>query len=202
MKSYSDEELWHLSQDGDRRAFETLYHRYARLLFHEISRRIDVLDKVEDLIQDIFLSLWEKRGSYQLKGEIYPYLYGMAVNRVLNYYRTNRLTPKFVEIWDNLPEERAELEELSAAFREAHSKELESLVDQAISALPPRMRQVYKLRYEENKTVPEVASFLSTSPNTVRNQLKAIRKRFVQSLRKTSFLLVLVKSILTMLLNH
>jgi len=201
VKSYSDQELWCLLQGGDRKAFEALYHRYARLLFHEISKRIDSIEKVEDLVQDIFLSLWEKRGIYKPTGDIYPYLYGMAINRVLNHYRSNRVQPQFVELWDNLPHELVELEELSMAFQQAHREELECLLEQAVTSLPPRMRQVYALRYEENKTINEVASTLSTSPNTVHNQLKIIRKRFTDSLRNTSFLLV-IKIMLTILLNH
>ncbi|MFD1770483.1 RNA polymerase sigma factor [Sphingobacterium suaedae] len=187
MESYTDQELWDFLRKGDRRAFEIIYHRHIRALFQEISKRIEDRDVVEDLAQDIFLSLWEKRMHYQPKGDIYPYLYGMAINRVLNFYRSNRLQPQFVEIWETMPEYIAGVQELSAAFRQAHTEEVESLLDQAIFALPDRMRQVYKLRYEENKSVPEIATLLSTSPNTVHNQLKAIRKRFLHALKNTSY---------------
>lgn len=201
VNSYSDQELWTLLQEGNRLAFEALYHRYARLLFHEISKRIDRLEKVDDLLQDIFLTLWEKRCVYQPKGEIYPYLYGMALNRVLNYYRQHRAKPHFVELWDNLPEDQTKLGELPIAFQHAHREELETLLEQAITSLPPRMRQVYELRYEENRTISEVASLLSISPHTVHNQLKIIRKRFTRTLKNTSFLFY-VKLILSSLLNH
>src|SRR5690606_33512485 len=164
--------------------------RYSGLLFHEISKRLDSVERVEDLVQDIFLSGWEKRGIYKPTGDIYPYHYGMAINRILTHYRSYRVQPQFVAVRDNLPPELAELEELSMAFQQAHREELECLLEQAVTSLPPRMRQVYALRYEENKTINEVASTLSTSPNTVHNQLKIIRKRFTDSLRNTSFLLV------------
>lgn len=188
LESDSDQELWHLLKDGDRLAFETIYRRYVRVLYREISKRIDNLDTVEDLTQDIFLSLWEKRDTYQPKGDIYPYLYGMATNRVLNHYRSNKLQPQFVQIWDNLPEGLTGMEEMPAVFQKAHTEEMESLLNTAISSLPSRMRQVYTLRYETNKTVPEIASMLSTSPNTVHNQLKSIRKRFLEALKHTSYL--------------
>ena len=201
MKSHTDRELWNLLQGGDRKAFEALYHRYARLLYHEVSKRIDSLAKVDDLIQDIFLSLWEKRAIYQPQGDIYPYLYGMAVNRVLHYYRSNRVQPKFVALWENLPQDLDALEELPSAFKQAHREELETLVDQTIGTLPPRMHQVYQLRYEQNKTIAEIASLLSISPHTVHNQLKTIRKRFADSIRNSSFLLT-INTILSILLNH
>jgi len=187
----TDKELWDSLKRGETHAFDHMYQRYVRRLYKEISKRINDQSAVADLIHDIFLSLWEKREILQPQGEIYPYLHGMAINRVLNYYRKNKHQPHFVTIWDNLSEEIADLDELSLAFRQAHNEELESLLDLAISDLPPRMKQVYALRYESNKTVSEIANTLSTSPHTVYNQLKIIRKRFVKALKNTSYFLFL-----------
>lgn len=187
----TDQELWDSLKKGNEYAFDSIYRRYIRPLYKAISKRIDDQAAVADLTQDIFLSLWEKRETIQPNGEIYPYLYGMAMNRVLNYYRTNKHLPHFVAIWENLAEEIAGLDESSLAFRQAHNEELESLLDVAITNLPPRMKTVYTLRYERNKSVPEIADMLSTSPNTVYNQLRIIRKRFVDALKNTSFLLFL-----------
>jgi RNA polymerase sigma-70 factor (ECF subfamily) len=172
---------------SDRRAFETIYRRYVSVLYQEIRKRISDLNAVEDLIQDIFLSLWEKREVYQPKGKIFPYLYGMAINRVLNYYRSNKVQPHLVEIWENMPEGIASMEELPTPFQQAHSEELESLLSIAVSTLPARMWQVYTLRYENNKSVSEIASILSTSPHTIQNQLKSIRKRVSEALKHTSY---------------
>lgn len=187
--SATDNDLWESLKQGDEGAFDRIYQRHVRALYQEISKRISDQSAVGDLTQDLFLSLWEKRETIQPQGEIYPYLYGMAMNRVLNYYRKNRLQPQFVTTWDNLSEDIAGLGDLSLAFKQAHNDELESLLDTAITALPPRMRQVYSLRYERNKTVSEIADMLATSPNTVYNQLKGIRKRFVAALKNTSFFL-------------
>ncbi|MFC3197566.1 RNA polymerase sigma factor [Parapedobacter deserti] len=185
----TDNELWNSLKQGNEGAFDRIYQRYVRLLYKEISKRINDQSAVADLTQDLFLSLWEKRDTIQPQGEIYPYLYGMAINRVLNYYRKNKHLPHFVTIWDNLPEEIADTDELSIAFRQAHNEELESLLDIAITELPPRMKQVYTLRYVRNKTVSEIADMLATSPHTVYNQLKVIRKRFVAALKNTSYFL-------------
>lgn len=186
--SSTDEQLWQKLQSGDWKAFETVYNRYIKSLYKEISKRIEDRTAVEDLIQDIFLSLWTKRDSIHIRGGIYPYLYGMAINRVLNHYRSNRLQPQFVKLWDDLPENAEELTELSLAFRQAHEAELESLIEQAIESLPNRMRQVYQLRYEKNLSVQEISKELSTSTHTVHNQLKTIRKRFLKNIKQSSYL--------------
>lgn len=191
MESYSDQQLWRLLKSGDKLAFEMIYRRYVRSLYREISKRVDNLDIAEDLTQDIFLTLWEKRETYQPKGDIFPYLYGMAMNRVLNYYRKNKVQPKFIEIWENLSDDLSDTSEPPAAFLHTQSEEMESLVADTISSLPTRMLQVYQLRYEKELSVAEIAKTLSTSPNTVHNQLKTIRKRVSEALKNTSYLLSL-----------
>lgn len=188
MKNQVDEQLlWEAFKQGDRQAFESIYHEYVHRLYVEISKRISDQQVVEDLLQEMFLTLWERRTIYQPKGDIYPYLFGMAINRVLNYYRTNKRKPMMLQLWENMPEDLIGLDELSSAFKQAHTLELELLLDKAIADLPTRMRQVYKLRYEERKSVAEIASLLSSSPHTVHNQLKEIRKRFVKTLNETSY---------------
>lgn len=188
MKNQVDEQvLWEAFKQGDRKAFEAIYHEYVHRLYVEISKRISDQQVVEDLLQEMFLTLWERRTIYQPKGDIYPYLFGMAINRVLNYYRTNKRKPMMLQLWENMPEDLIGLDELSSAFKQAHTLELELLLDKAIAGLPTRMKQVYKLRYEEKKSVAEIASLLSSSPHTVHNQLKEIRKRFVKMLRETSY---------------
>jgi len=188
MKNQVDEQLlWEAYKQGDRRAFEAIYHEYVHRLYVEISKRISDQQVVEDLLQEMFLTLWERRTIYQPKGDIYPYLFGMAINRVLNYYRTNKRKPMMLQLWENMPEDLIGLDELSSAFKQAHTLELELLLDKAIADLPTRMKQVYQLRYEEKKSVAEIASLLSSSPHTVHNQLKEIRKRFVKTLRETSY---------------
>ena len=188
MKNQVDEQLlWEAFKQGDRRAFEAIYHEYVHRLYVEISKRISDQQVVEDLLQEMFLTLWERRTIYQPKGDIYPYLFGMAINRVLNYYRTNKRKPIMLQLWENMPEDLIGLDELSSAFKQAHTLELELLLDKAIADLPNRMKQVYRLRYEEKKSVAEIASLLSSSPHTVHNQLKEIRKRFVKTLKETSY---------------
>ncbi|MCT1525229.1 RNA polymerase sigma factor [Sphingobacterium hotanense] len=188
MKNQVDEQLlWEAFKQGDRHAFESIYHEYVHRLYVEVSKRISDQQVVEDLLQEMFLTLWERRTIYQPKGDIYPYLFGMAINRVLNYYRTNKRKPMMLQLWENMPEDLIGLDELSSAFKQAHTLELELLLDKAIADLPNRMKQVYKLRYEEKKSVAEIASLLSSSPHTVHNQLKEIRKRFVKTLKETSY---------------
>lgn len=186
----NDSELWQLVKQDDRIAYEQLYRRYVALLYAEVFKRIRHQTDAEDIVQDIFLSLWEKRARVELKGRLFSYLYGMAQNKVFNYYRDKKIPVDYLEIWETLPEVHAALVEQPAAFREAELATMETLIEAERRNLPPRMRQVYELRYEKEMSPQEIAEQLILSPNTVRNHLKEVRKRFMGAIKKTSFFLV------------
>ena len=181
--SLDDQELWNRIKNGDRVSFERFYRKHIQRLYVLVSKRIDDQTVVEDLLQDIFLTLWEKRELYEPRGKIYPYLKGMATNRILNHYRENKNQPQYVDLWDNLPESIINLQELSTAFTQVEDEEYESLLQKAIHALPERMHQVYDLRFIQNQSIDQISSQLSISPHTVRNQIKNIRKKFLQTLK-------------------
>ncbi|RKR83401.1 RNA polymerase sigma-70 factor (ECF subfamily) [Mucilaginibacter gracilis] len=185
----TDEELWQLIKQDSHTAFETLYLRYLKSVFTEINKRISDRDQAEDLTQEVFLSLWEKRVTSNPQGAIYPYIYGIAINKVFNYFRSNKIPANFIETWETLPEDLAQLAELPQAFKVAEVTEMEHLLEEERSNLPEKMRRVYELRYEKRLSIAEIADGLSISHNTVHNHLKEVRKRFTSALRKSSFLL-------------
>lgn len=187
MEAFNDIALWETVKDGSVSAFEQLYRRYAGRLYQDIARRIKDQSAVADLLQDVFLTLWEKRGNYQIEGSIYAYLQGMAANRVLNYYRKNRMQPELIEVWDQVVAEAIELEDVSWKDEYAMAEKNESLLLKTVNDLPSRMRQVYELRYERHLTIPQIAEELRTSPHTIYNQIKSIKKKCQDVLKNKHF---------------
>lgn len=185
----TDDELWLLVKQDDHSAFEMIYLRHIKPVFTEINKRIHDRDEAEDLTQEVFLALWEKRMTITPQGRLYPYIYGMAVNRVLNYFRSHKIPANFIEAWETLPQDLADLSELPAAFKAAEILEMEQLLDEERENLPDKMRKVYELRYENKLSIAEISKGLSISPNTVHNHLKEVRKRFALALKKSTFLL-------------
>lgn len=183
----NDQVLWASIQKDNQKAFEIVYKMYVKPLYALVSKRIDEPALVEDLVQDIFLTLWEKRAVYKPQGALYPYLHGMAINRVLNHFRVNKLKYQHVEIWEDLPKGVVSLQELTLAFRQAQTDEMEGLLEKAVAGLPQRLKQVYQLRFEEDRTVHEISAALSSTPSTVYSQLDTIRKKFLLVLKHTSY---------------
>lgn len=182
-----DLRLWSEIQNGNVEAFDSLYRKFVRPLYFLVSKRIEDKIFAEDIVQDVFLTLWEKRHVYKPQGALYAYLCGMAINRVLNHFRTQRLKPAHVELWDTLSEEAIGLHELSLAFGQAHNEEMENLLELAIGRLTPRLKEIYFLRFEHEQSVKEISERLMLSPNTVYNQLDQIKKRFLSVLKETSY---------------
>lgn len=179
----NDTELWQRARQDDRAAYEMLYRRYMELLYVEIHKRILHKKDAEDLTQDIFLTLWEKRLNIVLEGRFFSYLYRTAQNRVLNYFRDKKIPAEHLEAWEMLPEQ-------PVPFEATELLNMELLVEEERLKLPPKMRQVYELRYEQNMTNQEISEHLVISPNTVRNHLKEVRKRFTSVIKKIPFLLL------------
>jgi len=188
MEGLSDDNhLWLLVKKDNQEAFEVLYNRHVKAIFKAIASRISDREVAKELTQDVFISLWEKRQAIQPTSGIFSYMYGMAINRILNHYRRHKIHKEHFDSWNTLLENHIDLSELSLAFQQAHNEEMESLLEHTVAAMPERMRQVYELRYEKNLRIDEVASRLSISPHTVHNQLKNVRKRFILALRNSSY---------------
>jgi RNA polymerase sigma-70 factor (ECF subfamily) len=184
----TDSELWKLVQDDKPEAYGLLYRRYMELIFVEIHKRVESRADAEDLTQDLFQSIWEKRHSIQIEGRFFSYLWRSAQNRTLNYFRDRKIPASLLATWAGLEAAAESLSEEPQYFESDPQKGMQALIEKERSLLPLRMRQVYELRYEKELPVDEIASRLLISSNTVHNHLKALRRRFADALKKASFL--------------
>lgn len=146
----------------DTRAFTCLYDRYNRFLYAIAYRYIKDTDTVEDIVQQVFMKLWESRAILQEDMNIRNFLYTMAKNRVLNEIRNNTAAMmKNYELMSQKPvaddmERQVEDREMVAAFRR--------FMDQ----LPPRQRQVCSYRLEDGLPTADVAQRMGISVSTVK----------------------------------
>ncbi len=172
---HSDKELWRLiSQEDDRPAFEQLYRRTMHALMAAIYKWSDDAAEVEDILQEIFLDLWEKRAKIQIQNEVFSYLYSIARYKIFDRLREKQLTVKQVQAWTQLMQEDAVL---TAAFREDELESQEALVTSELEQLPAQMKKVYMLSAQQGKSIREISEELLVSPYTVKNHLQKIRKR-------------------------
>ena len=157
-------------------AYEALFKLHYRSLAQTAFRIVNDRDVAEDLVQDIFCKLWEKRAELQITVSVKAYLYQSTINHSLNYIKKVR---------------RAEIRETEyQSFRpgEDHAadtvyavKELTGRVQLAVNTLPEACRNVFILSRFEHLSYKQIADALNISVKTVENQmvkaLKHLRKR-------------------------
>lgn len=150
------------------RAFEDLYHRYKQPVYANIAKLVRQPEAAEDLLQEVFLTLWEKRHSLDPAQGVGGWLFVVSYNKAATYLKKQlkdaALVVRQPELADLLPQPPAPDEEL-------YQHQL-ALVEAAVSRLPARKQQVFRLCRFEGKSCEEVATAVGVSVASVRDYLK------------------------------
>jgi|GEM_PF-349284 len=162
----TDQQLFARLRTGESTALDELFRRHYARLCRVSLRFVNNEQEAEDIIQDLFISIWEKRNAQQDNPEaVGAYLRRAARNRSLNYLRNQSRIP----VTDG--EVPANLRSGQLADDNLRQQELRRRIHQAIDALPERCRLVFVMSKMEDMTRKEIASALDISPKTVENQM-------------------------------
>jgi RNA polymerase sigma-70 factor (ECF subfamily) len=146
-------------RQGDAGALELIFRRYGRLLLDVVHGYLAASDESEELIQDLFLWIWEHRASWTVPGELRPYLLTAARNRALNRIRHRRVEERLAG--------RVQSESTPDPLSALTGDELAAVVARAIAELPPRCREVFRLIRQEELSHREVVALLGVSSKTI-----------------------------------
>lgn len=187
-----DADLLRMLRDGDAIAFGKIYEVFAPTLYQRLLRLLKDTDTVEEILQDTFLKLWEKRTQIDPKQGFTTYLYRIADHLAIDVFRRiSRDKALQQELWASTVSFYLHTEETFLA------KEQQQLISMAIEQLPPKRKQILILCKLEDKSYQEVAELLGISVSTVSNQLvKAIKEIKNHILRSTRGEQVVVLSLL------
>ncbi|WP_238387203.1 RNA polymerase sigma factor [Sphingobacterium olei] len=172
----TETELMTLLKEGDHKAFLEIYDRYKVLLQQHAYKKIGDAQDVQDVIQELFTELWDKRISLNITTGLSNYLFTAIRNRSLNLIYKRRKEMHYLESLEEFINEGNYLIDL-----QIREREFTELIQKEIDALPTRMREVYKLSREEGLSHKQIAELLGTSETTVSKQitnvLKILRKK-------------------------
>ncbi|MBK6994133.1 MAG: RNA polymerase sigma-70 factor [Saprospiraceae bacterium] len=163
---------------GNEGALRQIFDRHYPLLLSDIFRLIPDESTCQDLAQELFVDLWNKRESLDIHTSLRAYLRRAAVNKSLNYIKANRRN--LFEDADDL----GHLPDTSASDtkkREAQET-LEDALHVAISALPEKCRVVFNLSRFEQLSHREIAEKLGISVKTIENQITKAMKMLREAL--------------------
>ncbi|MDR2651852.1 MAG: sigma-70 family RNA polymerase sigma factor [Prevotellaceae bacterium] len=159
-------------KNGDEQAFTSIVCLYRNKLLGYLFRMIGSIEETKDIVQDVFMKIWEGRENIDKINNLETYIFKMAKNRMIDTFRK---FPKD-EICINITEEN--LENLLL------EKEKQQILQEAVNHLPPRQKEVYKSHFDQEKPLKKIAQETNTSLSAVQNNInkaiKNIRKYFAK----------------------
>jgi len=170
-RAHTDEQLLSLLQAGDEGAFTELYARYWDKLLARGMTQLKSLEDTEELLHDIFVRLWKRRETIQIRYSFHTYIAAMLKYEVLKKL-ADRKKMKLQGLSES-PE--SSLADYSTQQR-LDFLELQERLEASIKQLPEKCRLVFRLSREEGFSGKEIARKLQITPKTVENHLnRALR---------------------------
>ncbi|WP_089814607.1 RNA polymerase sigma-70 factor [Chitinophaga sp. YR627] len=149
---------------GDELAFSVLYDRYWAELYTMCYRRIGDEDAAKDIVQNIFVNLWTSRKEILIENTLAPYLNRAVRNRTISFYKKNMASMSRDAQFQHEQVQYAPDSSLDA-------KELEAVINDEIASMSDTMRKAFVLSRQENKSIREIATELSLSEQTIKNNI-------------------------------
>lgn len=173
-KDGDNKSIGNLLKEGDQKAFKCLYCSYAKPLKAFIQYLIQNPEDSEDLMLDIFTSLWENRGHLNIQTSVKAYLFQAARNKVASYFRSK----KEYAYLERMPD--FDIAAQDDVFSLLEVQDLSNQLEEVVSLLPKRCREIFTKSRYELLSYKEIAEDMNISEKTVENQiniaLKKIRK--------------------------
>ena len=168
LQGLSDEELLNELKNGNTKAFDQIYNRHWKNLYIYTFNVLQNKELCEDIVQEVFVGLYkniQKTTIAQLKG----YLFKSAKFQIIKQIKKSAVRNKYLEQFNKVLF-------VNETEDSIHFQELESSLNQAISQLPEKCREIFILSKLQGQSHQEIAQSLSISVQTVKNQLsKALR---------------------------
>lgn len=192
---YTDDNILFISiNKGDEKAFKFLFKSYYPRLKNYLFRFVDDEEVVNDIIQDCFLSIWEKHESLQ-NTSLSSLLFTMARNRCLNYIKHNGLINfQHLDYLENLNgEERLYIYDMgSETDRELLINELKKQIFSALNVLPKRCKEVFILSRFKKMKNREIAEKLQISTTAVEKHISKALAYFKLHIDKNNYYVILI----------
>lgn len=179
--TFTDEELSELLKSSDEDAFTEIYNRYWQPLLHTAFHILQDKEAVQDIVQNVFISLWMRRSAANIKN--------------LNGYLRQAVRFSVFKAIREIRHDRTFYERLTAATVDIITddpllfKEQQQLVQQLIDTMPKDWQEVFLLSRENNMTYKQIAELLGISEKTVEKRISRSLK-FLRSVLTTSIFII------------
>lgn len=154
--------------DGDERAFSQLFDHHYRGLADFVFRLTDSLEMAEEIVQEVFVKVWEDRRALGKIKKISDYLFILCRNRGVSYLRQRARDYLRLQAYAQTELSEAELDSHQWSDRE----QLYVVIEKAICALPSQQQKIFRLAKLSRVSHAEIAAQLNISAETVKKHMK------------------------------
>lgn len=166
---------------GDTHAFRLLVEKYQKFAFNLAIRFTGDRSDAEDILQEVFVSVWKNLPAYRTEVKFTTWLYKITTNRCLDFLKSRqKQQARVTDSWDH----HAQVTDTRSADRVLEGSEFVSLVAKMSDTLTPKQRAVFILRDLEELPVQEVSDILSMSAGNVKSNLYYARIRMGELIKK------------------
>lgn len=167
----SDKNLLAAFKAGNHQAYKEIYDRYWLLLFRFSRKMLQDEHLAKDVVQEVFITLWNKGTNQDIQSPLAAYLYTLARHRILDMVKHSKVANKYLDSLNNFVQNSYDTPD-----RLYLEKELYDQIESEIQRLPEKMRKVFEMSRKEHMSNTEIASELQISNKTVKNQLSSALK--------------------------
>ncbi len=177
LRAYNDKELIKRLKKNDLDAFNQIFYTYSSKLYHFAYGYLKSREEAEEMVQEIFSKIWDKRADIKEEFEFRSYLFSIAFNYIKKYFRSKALINKYIESKVFNDEKTDQTQEL------VNYSSLKAMVDKLVDRMPEKRRAVFiKSRYE-GKNAKDISEEMNISQSTVENHLNQALRFLRQQLK-------------------
>jgi RNA polymerase sigma-70 factor (ECF subfamily) len=184
--AYGDDELMQEIKADNMFAFDVLYKRYCKRVYKFGYSILKSREDSENLMQDVFLNLWENRHKVEKNSSIKSYVFTITYNSSISIIRRKAKESQFMEYLKSQQEITVEPVNIELEYTELTNK-----LDKILQALPQRQKEIYLLHRVKGFKYSEIAESLNISVNTVENHMSRALKSIREKLGNYSLIAIL-----------
>jgi RNA polymerase sigma-70 factor (family 1) len=166
FENISDSDLAGKIKNGEKNAYQELFERYAPRIYQFSFTYLKNQADAEELVQDVFLKIWEKRDSLDQSKNIKSFIFKVAVNTIYDFIRHKNIENAFNDF--------VRLNSETGSNNTWHSvifDEMQENLQKLVAQLPEQRQKIFQLSKEEGLSNEEIAAKLNLSKRTVENHL-------------------------------
>jgi RNA polymerase sigma-70 factor (ECF subfamily) len=172
-----DQQYFSAIKNGDKKSFELLFKAYYQSLCFYAMKFLGNNNDAEEIVQDVFINIWEKRNTMTDPLSVRNYLFGSVRNRSLNALKHRKIVDQH-----KLNNLKTQIEQSNDDFMQ--EVDLMKKINAQIDALPPRRREIFILSREYGLKYREIAEKLNISVKTVEAQMGEALKTLRENLNE------------------